>query len=175
MRALLLLAVFLPLGVGCGEEDSTLARFTPSAEKNALARDDTTPALKEVAIAGLRPARHRGPAGVLVGSFTAYPGSSAAGAATLAAAGEQTRVDVRLSGGQPAAHYEGAIRRGTCTRVGARVAGLNAVSADPSGSGRAFTDAAVPVDSLAHSPHVLVYGRGGRPETCAPVGSGGGA
>lgn len=170
MRPARLLILGLPLLLGCGEADSTPERFTTAVEKNVLASDDTAPPLTGIAAAALRPPRRRAPAAGLAASFLPYPGSHAGGSAALVSAGGQTRVDVRLSGGRPGIHYHGTIRRGRCQRVGARVASLNSVSADSLGSGRASTDAPVPIDSLAGEPHVLIYGRGGRPETCAFIG-----
>ena len=50
------------------------------------------------------------------------------------------------------------------------VLSLFPVSADSLGAGRAISDLPLAIDSLTGKPHVIVYGRGGRPETCAAIG-----
>lgn len=169
MKPIRLIPVIVLAFVACGEEDVTPERYTPAVEKKALAADDITPELSEIATAGLRPPRRHAPATSLGGSFTGYSGALLSGSAVLAAAGAQTRIDVRLTGGARNGHYEGAVRRGGCERIGPRLAALNPVSVDSVGAGRAVTLVPVPIDSLGASPHVLVFGRGGRPEACAPV------
>ncbi|HEX2191347.1 MAG TPA: hypothetical protein VHG51_20720, partial [Longimicrobiaceae bacterium] len=93
------------------------------------------------------------------------------GSGRAATAGRGASVSVALSGGAPGITYDGAVRLGVCARVGPTVAPLHPVSADSLGRGAAASDLPFPVDSLLRAPHVVVYGRGGRPEACGPVGA----
>jgi hypothetical protein len=78
---------------------------------------------------------------------------------------------VRLAGGSSHSSYEGAIRLGSCSSMGATVASLNPATADSLGAGRAQTDVPIRMDSLVSTPMVVVYGVGGRPATCGPLPS----
>jgi hypothetical protein len=92
------------------------------------------------------------------------------GSGEVKAVGKATSISVALSQGIAGATYEGAVRQGACAAMGPSVASLFPVTADSLGAGRASSDVNVPIDSLTAKPHVIVYGRGGRPEVCAAIG-----
>jgi hypothetical protein len=91
------------------------------------------------------------------------------GTGRAASAGTGSSLSVTLAQAAAGATYEGAVRQGSCARMGSTVASLNPATADSLGRGQAASDIPVPIDSLLGAPHVVVYGRGGRPETCGPL------
>lgn len=164
--------VLLFLAVACGAENRTPTHFTPSNDKTATSKNDTV-AVPASAVPGrqlppLPPPGSRGSASLALASIDT---AALRGAARLTGIGGLTTVTVSLAQGKGGITYEGAIRQGVCQRMGATVASLHPISADSlSGAGAASTDVPVPLDSLLSRAHVVVYGKGGRPETCAAIG-----
>lgn len=155
---------------GCGDEDRTQTGYIPSVDKTSTSTDDTT-AVPARAVAWPDTAPAALPPQDTLGLALAPLGDAAVrGSGRVAAAGMATSISVALAGAAGGATYEGAVRQGVCARIGPVVASLIPASADSLGSGQASSDVPVPVDSLTGSPHVVVYGRGGRPEACGPVG-----
>ncbi|MEW5929885.1 MAG: hypothetical protein AB1941_20725 [Gemmatimonadota bacterium] len=155
---------------GCGDEDRTQTEYTPSNDRTSTSADDTTAVPARVvpwpdtAPAALPPQVTLGLALAPLG------GETVRGSGRVAAAGMATSISVALAQAVGGATYEGAVRQGSCARVGPTVASLVPASTDSLGAGQAASDVPVPIDSLTGSPHVVVYGRGGRPEACGPVG-----
>ena len=154
----------------CGDEDKTQTHYTPSNDKSSTSADDTaaTPA-RAVPLPDTLP--HRASPQVTVGITLAPLGrATLRGTGQVRAVGKATSATVALSQGIAGVTYEGAVRQGGCAAMGPAVGSLVPVSADSLGNGRATSDLPIPVDSLTARPHVVVYGRGGRPETCAQIG-----
>lgn len=163
--ALLLLAL-----AACGDEDRTQTDYTPSNDRTRTSADDTA----------VRPAPATVPPDTLplesppqdsVGIALAPLGRmTVRGTGQVAAAGKATSISVTLTEGVRGATYEGAVRRGQCNAMGATIASLFPVTADSANRrGQAASDINLPVDSLTGTPHVVVYGRGGRPEACGAI------
>lgn len=164
-------ALLLAVG-GCGEEGRTPSHYTPANDKAATSVEDTTPPLARAVPGAVEPPAAPLPppasaAVVLEPTDTA----SVRGSARLASAGHGTEVMVELARGKAGVTYVGEIRLGACGRLGATVASLNPVSADSLGGGAASTRVPVPVDSLLGGRHAVVFGKGGRPETCGEIAS----
>lgn len=172
MRAwALCLGVLLPLAA-CGEEDRTPSHFTPSSDRRATSADDTLTRLASAVPGAIEPPRRPLPPPAAAGvALSPTDTASLRGIGRLAGAGRLTSVSVALTGGKAGTSYQGAIRQGGCARTGATVASLNPVSADSLGLGAASTHVSVPIDSVLGGRHVVVYGKGGRPETCGEIGS----
>jgi hypothetical protein len=162
------LALLLSLWA-CGDEDRTQTEFTASIDKTSTSADDTAAV---VAPAVPRPdtlARPAPPQDTFAIALAPLGRGTARGTGQVAAAGNAASISVALSQGTRGATYEGAVRQGVCSAMGASVASLHPVSTDSMGAGRASSDVPVSVDSLRKKPHVVVYGPGGRPEVCGPV------
>ncbi|MBV9773596.1 MAG: hypothetical protein JO040_06575 [Gemmatimonadetes bacterium] len=157
----------------CGDEDRTQTGYTASNDRTSTSGDDTTavPAPVVPGVADTLP-DPLPPQDTVVVALAPLADSRVRGSGQMGAVGASTAVSVTLSGGSPGITYEGAIRQGACTRMGSTLASLVPVSVDTLGNGRAAGDVAIPLDSLLGGPHVLVYGRSGRPESCAPIGRG---
>lgn len=162
------LAVLLALGA-CGDEDRTPAHFTPSNDRASTSAGDSalTPA-PAVPVPDTLPWKSP-PQDTFAIAFSPLPRALARGTGQVAAAGKATAISVTLAQAAWGQTYEGSVRQGACDAMGASVASLVPVSADSLGAGRAASDIPVPVDSLTKKPHVVVYGRGGRGEACAPI------
>jgi|GEM_PF-2953595 len=161
---------FLLLLLACGDEDRTQTSYTASNDKTSTSADDTAarPA-RAVPVPDTLP--HKAPPQVAVAITLAPLGrATVRGTGQVAAVGKSTSVAVTLSQGIAGATYEGAVRQGGCAAMGPAVGSLFPVSADSLGGGRASSDLPMGIDSLTRKPHVIVYGRGGRPETCAQIG-----
>jgi hypothetical protein len=154
---------------GCGDEDRTQTEYTPSNDKTSTSSDDTTavPA-RAVPWPDTLPAPLP-PQDTFAVTLAPLGTARLRGSGQVAAAGTATSVAVTLAQAAGGATYEGAVRQGSCARMGAAVASLVPATADSLGGGRASSDVPVPVDSLTGAPHVLVYGRGGRPEACGAI------
>ena len=109
------------------------------------------------------------PAGSNGLSLRPLGGDSSGGAARLRAQGRRTVYSVQLSRAAAGHAYAGEIRLGVCAQPGPSLTSLNPAVVDSAGRGAAAGDVAVPLDSLLSSAHVLVYGRGGRPEVCGEI------
>jgi hypothetical protein len=160
-------------GLGrCYDEDRSPTEYTAAAEKSSTSSNDTTtapapvvPGVSDTTSDPLPPPR--------AATVALSPlGQGLRGTAQLRSSGTATLVFASLSQGKASTSYDGAIRQGRCARMGANVAPLLPVTADSLGGGRAASDVPVPIDSLLGSPHVLVYGKGGRPEACGELGAG---
>lgn len=172
MRAWLIgLGVLVGSLSACGDENRTPTHFTPSNDKTSTSSNDTTARPAPAVPGAIEPPRQPTPppASAAV-SLVPLDTSSLRGSGRLAGFGRMTSVAVRLTQGKQGFTYDGAVRQGACTRLGATVASLNPVSADSLGLGAAATDVSVPIDSLLSGRHVVVYGHGGRPQTCADLG-----
>lgn len=163
----LLLAVAL---AACGDEDRTQTEYTASNDKSSTSADDTASQPSAIVrFADTLP--HRAPPQVTVPITLAPLGAATVrGMGQAKAVGKATSVSVTLSQGIAGVTYEGAVRQGGCAAMGPTVGSLFPVSADSLGAGRAISDLPIAIDSLTSKPHVIVYGRGGRPETCAGIG-----
>ena len=166
------LALLLSLAA-CGDEDRTQTEFTASIDKTSTSADDT-PAVVQRAV----PPPDTLPRAVP--PQTAFPialaplgRATARGTGQVRAAGNAASIAVALAQATRGATYEGAVRQGVCSAMGATVASLHPVSTDSMGAGQAASDVPVSVDSLTKKPHVVVYGPGGRPEVCGPLRPGG--
>jgi hypothetical protein len=162
-------AAALLILAACGDEDRAQTEYTPSNDRTSTSADDSTlvPA-RVVAIPDT--AEKAPPAQVTLPLALARLGRGLVqGSGEVAAVGKSTSISVALARGAPGATYEGAVRQGDCAKMGSHIASLFPVSADSLGNGRASSDIPVPIDSLTKGRHVVVYGRGGRPEVCGPV------
>jgi hypothetical protein len=163
--------VVLLLSAACGDEDRTQTEFTASIDKTSTSADDTA-AVHARAVPVPDTLRQPPPPQVTAPvTLTPLGRATLRGSGEVKAVGKASSVSVALSQGIAGTTYEGAIRQGGCAAMGPGVASLLPVSADSLGSGRAQSDVNLPIDSLTSKPHVIVYGRGGRPETCAQIGS----
>ena len=163
----LLLALAL---AACGDEDKTQTEYTASNDKSSTSADDT--ASQPAAIVRFADSLpHKAPPQVTVPITLAPLGAATArGTGQVKAVGKSTSVSVTLAQAVAGATYEGAVRQGGCQAMGPAVGSLFPVSADSLGAGRATSGLPIAIDSLTGKPHVIVYGRGGRPETCAAIG-----
>lgn len=155
----------------CGDEDRTQTEYTPSNDKASTSADDSAarPA-RAVPVPDTMPVKSP-PQDTLPITLAPLGRATARGTGQVAATGKSASITVALSSTAPGQTYEGAVRQGICASMGASVASLYPVSADSTGSGQASSPLNVPVDSLTGKPHVVVYGRGGRPEACAAIPS----
>ncbi|HEX2207821.1 MAG TPA: hypothetical protein VHG93_09060 [Longimicrobium sp.] len=161
--------LFLALSA-CGDEDRTQTEFTASIDRMSTSADDTT-AVPARVVSIPDTMETPAPPQVTVGIVLVPLGrATVRGSGQVQAVANSTSVAVALSQGIAGVTYEGAIRQGGCASMGPVVASLFPVSADSLGNGRAQSDVSVPIDSLTKTSHVIVYGRGGRPETCAQIG-----
>lgn len=167
----------LILLAACGEEDRTPMTYTPSNDKIALSSDDLSPPLVPVAAEVPDTAVPHPVSATVAVALAPLGNETLAGAVRLIASGGATSVRTGLVGGKAGITYAGSIRHGECRKTGSTVASLVPVTADAAGVGRSTSDVPVPLDSLSKVPHVLVYGPGGRSETCGsiPVGRPGSA
>jgi hypothetical protein len=162
--------LFVLLAAACGDEDRTQTEFTASIDKTSTSADDTA-AVPARAVPVPDTLQQPAPPQVAVGIALAPLGrATLRGSGQVKAVGKATSISVALSQGIAGVTYEGAIRQGGCQAMGPNVASLYPVTADSLGNGRTSSDTPLPIDSLTSKPHVIVYGRGGRPETCAPIG-----
>jgi hypothetical protein len=166
-----ILAALLALAA-CGDEDQTPQHFTAAIEDASTSVDDTAARPAPVV-----PDPPDTPAVPAPPQITIPISLAPVGRATVRGSGEakavvkSTSISISLAQAIAGATYEGAVRQGTCGGVGSTIASLYPVTADSLGVGRAASDVSIPIDSLAKRPHVVVYGRGGRPEACAPIGA----
>jgi hypothetical protein len=170
MRARMGLMAMLLALAACGDEDKAQTGYTPSNDKASTSAGDTaaTPA-RAANLPDTLP--HKAPPqDTFAIALAPVEGATVRGTGRVAAVGKSTSIAVALTQGIRGATYEGAVRQGICAGMGSSVASLLPVSADSLGSGRASSDVVVPIDSLTSRPHVVVYGRGGRPEACAQLG-----
>ena len=154
----------------CGDEDRTQTDYTASNEKTSTSRDER-PAVPAPAAPGANDTSvlPLPPAGSIGLSLRPLGGDSSGGAARLRAQGRRTVYSVQLSRAAAGHAYAGEIRLGVCAQPGPSLTSLNPAVVDSAGRGAAAGDVAVPLDSLLSSAHVLVYGRGGRPEACGEI------
>ena len=170
MKALLMVLVALSLAA-CGDEDKTGTEGTPSNDRSATSTDDANPPLTQMAVDRPDTIVRRGAPLAMAVALDPLGALALSGQVEVAGKGEASSFAVRLAGGSSHASYEGAIRLGSCSRMGASVASLNPATADSLGSARAQTDVPIRMDSLVATPMVVVYGVGGRPATCGPLPS----
>ncbi|HEX8271516.1 MAG TPA: hypothetical protein VF615_02620 [Longimicrobiaceae bacterium] len=169
-RAPALSFLVLLLAAACGDEDRTQTGYTPSNDRTSTSLDDTS-AVPARAVPWPDTAPATLPPQDTLGLALAPLGDALVrGSGQVAAVGTSTSISVALTQAMGGATYEGAVRQGSCARFGAAVASLVPATADSLGGGRSSSDVPVPVDSLTGAPHVVVYGRGGRPEACGPIG-----
>ena len=157
----------LLLLTACDAGGSAPREETPANDRvsTSLAVDSAARAASDVSDTTFVPATLMGTAFLLAPLGPEMPG----GDAQLTAKGEQTAAAVSITGGRAGATYEGVVRQGSCARMGSVVAALVPVSADTLGAGRSQSDLPLPIDSLVGTPHVVAYGRGGRPESCGAI------
>jgi hypothetical protein len=171
MRLRMGMAAALLVLAACGEEDRTQTEYTASNDKASTALDDSVarPA-RAVPVPDTQPQADP-PQNTYAITLAPLGKATARGSGQVAAVGKATSISVTLTQTARGSTYEGAVRQGVCAAMGATVASLFPVSADSLGSGQASSDVNVPIDSLTARPHVVVYGRGGRPEACAAIPS----
>ncbi|HEX8360447.1 MAG TPA: hypothetical protein VF613_10080 [Longimicrobium sp.] len=162
------LLILLLLGA-CGDEDRTQSEYIPSNDKTSTSADDTAHRPARMVAIPDTAAKPEPPQDTLPLALARLGAALVQGSGQVAAVGKSTSVSVALARGSGGATYEGSIRQGVCARTGSTIASLFPVSADSLGNGRASSDVPVPIDSLTGAPHVVVYGRGGRPEVCGPI------
>lgn len=164
------LVLLLALGA-CGDEDRTPAHFTPSNDRSATSAGDS--ALTPAAAVPERDTLpiESPPQDTFALAFAPLPYAGARGTGQVAAVGKATSISVSLQQAAWGQSYEGSIRQGACDAMGPAVASLVPATADSLGRGQASSDVPVRIDSLTKKPHVVVYGRGGRGEACAPIPS----
>jgi hypothetical protein len=165
-----LLVAAAALLAACLEEKRTPVDYTERIERTSVSAADTASRPAPVAPSAQDPP-------------VTLPGSDATAEVTIAPLtagrvhgllrlrgnGGSTIVDAALTAERGAGTYEGAIHVGPCSRLGARVASLIAVSIDSLGTGRSATFVAFPIDTLLVRRHAVVFGRGGRPDSCGDV------
>ncbi len=96
--------------------------------------------------------------------------SGASGEAILTPSGQQTEVNVTLSGLTANASHPGPIHQGSCDAVGSVVVPLTSISADASGSGTMTVTAPIAADSAMAGGHIVVYhDPGGTPIVCGAI------
>lgn len=171
MRVRRVMAAALLALAACGDEDRTQTDYTASNDHARTSADDTAarPA-RAVPVPDTMPIKSP-PQDSFAIALAPLGSATARGSGQVAAAGKATSVSVSLAQAARGSTYEGAVRRGVCAAMGSTIASLHPVSADSLGSGQASSDVNVPIDSLTSSPHVVVYGRGGRREACAAIPS----
>jgi hypothetical protein len=161
----------LALLAGCGDEDRTDTEATPANDRNAVATDDANPPLTEVARD--RPdtiVRRPAPARLDLGLLTMPSAEETlTGTVEIAGKGRSSSVTVRLNQGTGRTSYDGAIRLGDCSQLGATVASLIPATLDSLGVGASQSDITIPMDSLVNTRMAVVYGRGGRPAACGAI------
>lgn len=169
-RASLFPIACLVVLAACGDEDRTQTEFTASIDKTSTSADDTAAVPARIVAPPDTLPRKAPPQVTVPISLMPMGNVTVRGTGEVKAVGKGTSVDVALSQGIAGATYEGAVRQGGCAAMGPNVASLFPVSADSLGAGRATSDLPMGIDSLIGTPHVIVYGRGGRPEVCAAIG-----
>lgn len=160
--------VLLVSAAACGDEDLNPAHFTASNDRASTAGDSALTPAPAAPVPDTLPWKAP-PQDTFAITLAPLPHARARGTGQVAAAGKATAISVTLSQAVWGQTYEGAVRQGACDAMGPQVAALVPVSADSLGGGSAASDIPVPVDSLTKKPHVVVFGRGGRGEACAPI------
>jgi hypothetical protein len=174
MKPYALLALLPIVLAACGDEDRTQTGYTASLDKTSTSSDDTTtvPARAAPGIEDTLPAPPHPPRAAAL-TLSPLVSDSGAGTGDARSVGNATAVRVALTHGASGVSYAGAIREGGCARMGSTVASLIPATADSLGRAQAASDVPIPLDSLMGTPHVVVYGAGGRPQSCGPIpGSG---
>lgn len=135
--------------------NDALIELAPVVEPRSPATLPTTPApLPELSLA-----------------MAPLAGGTLRGTARLAAFGEMTSIAATLSEGSSPTSYQGSLRMGSCDAIGTTLGSLVPITTDSTGSGAGVSYAEIPMDSLVRGSHVIVYGKSGRPESCATIGS----
>ncbi|HET7464879.1 MAG TPA: hypothetical protein VFJ82_26790 [Longimicrobium sp.] len=171
--AVVLLAASAALAA-CGDEDRTQTEYTASADKNSTSADDSaaTPAPAAPTADDTAPQPLPPQISFAVALSPLARGATVRAASQANAVAASTSIATTLAGGIAGATYEGAVRQGACDRMGATIASLIPATADSLGAARASGDIPIPADSLTRRAHVIVYGRGGRPEVCGAIPGG---
>lgn len=155
---------------GCGDEDRTQTDYTPSNDYTRTAADDSAVSPAPATAPPDTVPEKAPPQDTFALALAPLGRATVRGTGQVAAAGRATSIFVTLTQGVRGATYEGAVRQGRCDAMGATIASLVPVTADSAmRRGQAASDVSVPLDSLTGAPHVVVYGRGGRPEACAAI------
>ncbi|HET7231518.1 MAG TPA: hypothetical protein VFJ16_16025 [Longimicrobium sp.] len=166
VRWVLLLAAL----AACGDENRTQTDYTPSADKNSVSANDSASTPAPAAPAADDTAALPMPPQLAFAVALAPLGPGVVrGSGQVKSVAHSTSIATTLANAIWGATYEGAVRQGACNRMGATIASLIPVTADSLGAARSSSDIGVSTDSLTRRPHVIVYGRGGRPELCGPV------
>jgi hypothetical protein len=170
MRARVGVLLMLLAAAACGEDDRTQTDYTPSIDKNSVSADDTVATPAPAAPTADDTAALPMPPQLAFAVPLAPLGPGAVrGAGQVKSVARSTAIATSIAGAVAGATYEGAVRQGVCGRLGATIAGLIPATADSLGAGQSSSDIAVSTDSLTRRPHVIVFGRGGRPEICGPI------
>jgi len=162
--------VLLLAAAACGDEDQTQTEYTPSADKNSVSADDSAATPAPAAPTADDTVAPPMPPGMAFAVPLAPLGPGVVhGASQVKSVSRSTAVATTLAAGIAGATYDGAVRQGVCGRLGATIAGLIPATADSLGAARSSSDIAISTDSLTRRPHVIVFGRAGRPELCGPL------
>jgi hypothetical protein len=165
------LAAVVVLLAACTEEERTPLDYTEAVEQSSTSIADTatapqpiipdpqdTPVVPQPVL--------KAALNVVLQSFAQPP---LTGTARLKPNGNWTIVSIDLRTANGSGNYEGAVRQGACTAPGPTVTGLNPVSTDSLGKGASATFIDVPLDTLVAKPHIVIFGKGGRRESCGPI------
>lgn len=154
----------------CGEEDRTPFDYTPSVDRVATSGDDST--RMAAVVSPVPPPTGTSPSPI-VARFTASLAPpterSLTGNANVLGRGKSASVTALLQGGDAGITYAGAIKQGTCDRIGSRLADLVPISVDSAHGGTSFSSVSVETEHLLERPHVVVFGRGGSAEVCGSL------
>jgi hypothetical protein len=157
---------------GCMEEKRTPVDYTERIERTSVSAADTAGRPAPVAPTAQDPPATMPGSTSATSEVTLAPltGGRVHGLLRLRGNGGSTIIDAALTAERGAGTYDGAIHLGECRRLGSRVAALIAVSIDSAGTGRSATFVPLPIDTLLARRHAVVFGRGGRPDSCGDVG-----
>jgi hypothetical protein len=155
----------------CREEKRSWTSFTEATEQTSTSIADTASRAAPIVpnppdtLAGAQPSR----SGTLSISLAAHSAPPLNGRAMLKANGNSTIVSVHLQSTSGAAPYEGVVRVGRCAHLGPPATDLQPVSTDSLGKGASASFINIPLDTLRAKQHAVVYGSGGRPDTCGDI------
>jgi hypothetical protein len=160
----------LALGA-CREEKRSWTSFTEASEQTSTSIADTASRAAPIipnppdTLAAAQPSS----SGALSISLAPRSAPPINGRATLKANGNSTIVSVHLESTRGAGHYEGVVRMGRCAQLGPPATDLEPVSTDSLGKGASASFINIRLDTLRAKQHAVVYGSGGRPDTCGDI------
>ena len=151
-RSWLLLALPLALAA-CGGDDTETAETPADSAIAAIDAPDVDPMARMASTLSLLP----------------MGDSKSSGQATVTPNGQQTQVQIQLSGLTPGAH-PGHIHSGTCEAPGEVLQPLPVITAGADGAGTADTTLALDAMTVMDGQHIIAYhGEGGAPIACGSL------